>query len=168
MRAAIVVLCLGVCVAVSACGKSSDKTTTVYGSNGNMTVSGSGDHEHMVVQSANGTATIDVNPNGLVHANMPDFAPLYPGAKVTSSMAGANSNGTTGAWVTFTVAASPADVIGFYKSKATAAGLPQTASMDMNNTLMFVAGKDKKSVQVTASASNGATQVQVVWGTDNK
>jgi hypothetical protein len=167
MRISVAVLSLGICLAVASCGKSDNgKTVTYSNSNGTVTATQGGDQEHVVVHSANGTATLDANPNGNVHASMPDFAPLYPGAKVTSSLAGANNNGTTGAMVTFTVAASPSDVIGFYKQKASTAGLPQTASADVNNTLMFVAGKDKKSISVTASSSNDVTQVEVIWGSN--
>jgi hypothetical protein len=167
MRAAIVALSLSVCVVVAGCGKGSEKTVVIPGKDGNVTVTSSNDSQHMVMHSADGTATVDINSNGGANTKMPDFAPLYPGAKVTSSVVGANSkDGQQGAMVIFSVAASPTDVVAFYKQKATAAGLPQTMSADINNTQMFAAGKDKKSVTVSASASNGTTQVQVLWGSD--
>jgi hypothetical protein len=165
MRAIVVALGLSVCVLVAGCGQKSDKdkTVTISGNDGNVTIAGN--NEHMVVKSADGNATVDINANGIARANMPDFAPLYPGAKVTSSISGDNSrDGTTGAMVMFTVAAAPADVIAFYKQKADAAGLPQTMSADVNNTVMFSATKDKKTITVSATKSNDTTQVQVVWG----
>src|SRR5580693_1658195 len=126
MRTAFAALSLSVCVAVAGCGKGSEKTVTIPGKDGNVTVSTSGDSQHMTINSANGTATYEVNANGGVHAAMPDFAPLFPGAKVTSSMAAHNPNGTSGAQVVFTVGAAPSDVIAFYKQKAGAASLVQS------------------------------------------
>ncbi len=167
MRAMVIAFGLGVCILVAGCGQKSDKdkTVTISGNGGNVTIAGN--NEHMVMKSADGNATVDINSNGMGHANMPDFAPLYPGAKVTSSISGDNSrDGTTGAMVMFTVTAAPSNVIAFYKQKADAAGLPQTMSADVNNTVMFSATKDKKTVTVSASKSNDVTQVQVVWGSN--
>jgi hypothetical protein len=153
-------------VLVTGCGRSSDKTVTIPAKDGNVTISGSGNGEHMTIKSADGTAVMDINPNGGVHAVMPDFAPLYPGANVTSSIGGANPNGSKGAQVTFTVNAAPADVIAFYKQKSDAAGLAQTVNADVNGTVMFEAGKGKKSEVVSATKSGNSTQVSVVWGSD--
>jgi hypothetical protein len=165
MRAAFVALSLSVCVIVAGCGKSSERTYATK--DGNVTVTSSGNNaEHMTVNSANGTATIDINANGGAHAAMPDFAPLYPGAKVTSSIVGNNSNGSKGAQVSFTVAASPSDVIAFYKKNIDAAGLPQTLNMSQGDSMMLVAGKDKKSVAVTVTKQDAGSQVLVIWGSD--
>ncbi|MGD0142308.1 MAG: hypothetical protein ABSC92_04045 [Rhizomicrobium sp.] len=164
MRPAIIALSLGICLLVTGCGKSSEK---VYASkDGNVTVSTSGDSQHMTMNSANGTATVDINSNGGVQATMPAFAPLYPGAKVTSSIVGSNNNGTKGAQVSFTVAASPSDVIAFYKKNIDAAGLPQTLNATEGDSMMLVAGKDKKSVAVTVTKQDNGSQVLVIWGSD--
>lgn len=164
MRAAIVVVSLSVCVIVAGCGKSSEHT--YVSKDGSATVSSSGDATHMTVNSANGTATADFNANGGVHATMPGFAPLYPGAKVTSSVVANNPNGTKGAQVAFTVAAPPSDVIAFYKKSVDAAGLPQTMNMSQGDTMMLMAGKDKKSVAVTVNKQDNGSQVMVIWGSD--
>jgi hypothetical protein len=164
MRAVFVALSLSVCVIVTGCGKSSEHT---YASkDGNVTVSNSGDATHMTVNSANGTATVEFNSNGGVHAAMPDFAPLYPGAKVTSSVVANNTNGSKGAQVAFTVDAPPSDVIAFYKKDADAAGLPQTLNMSQGDSMMLVAGKDKKSLAVTVTKQDNGSQVMVIWGSD--
>jgi len=166
MRAEFVALSLGICLVAAGCGQKSDqnKTTTIAGNGGSVVYSGNGDH--MVIKSTNGNATVEYSSTGMVHANMPDFAPLYPGAKVTSSVSGTNtnSNGGSGAMVTFTVPASQSDVIAFYKQKAGAAGLGETMNMDQGNTMMFVAGKEKKSLQVVATKTDSGTQAQVIWG----
>jgi hypothetical protein len=164
MRAAFVAFSLSICVIVAGCGKSSEHTYATK--DGNVTVTNSGSGEHMTVNSANGTATVEFNANGGVQAAMPDFAPLYPGAKVTSSVVANNTNGTKGAQVAFTVAATPADVIAFYKKNVDAAGLPQTMNMSQGDTMMLMAGKDKKSVAVTVSKQDTGSQVVLIWGSD--
>jgi hypothetical protein len=161
MRAVFVALSLSVCVVAAGCGKSSEKT--YVSKDGSVTVSNSGNAGHMTVNSGNGTATMDFNADGGVHATMPDFAPLYPGAKVTSSVVANNTDGTKGAQVSFTVAAPPADVIAFYKQHVGTANLPQTMSVDQGDTMMFMAGKDKKAVTVTVGKQDGGSQVMVIW-----
>lgn len=164
MRAAFVAIGLSVCVVAAGCGKSSEHTYATK--DGNVTVSNSGDVQHMTMHSADGTATMDVNTNGGVHAAMPDFAPLYPGATVTSSLVGHNTNGTTGAQVMFAVSAPPSDVIAFYKQKTAAAGLVQAVDATMNDTMMYEAAKDKKTILVTAAKGTKGTLVSITWGSD--
>jgi hypothetical protein len=158
---ALKMMMLGLCVAIAGCGQKSDKTTTITGSNGSMTVTGNG--SHMVIKSDNGKSTVEYSAGGDVHADMPDFAPLYPGAKVTSSMNGTGNGGNSGAMVTMTVSAPAADVITFYKQKATAAGFTEKMTMNEGNAQMYIAAKDKKSLQVTATSGGDGTQVQIVW-----
>ena len=164
MRAVIVAISLSVCVFVTGCGKGSEKT--YVSKDGSVTVSNSGNSGHMTVNSANGTATVDFNANGGVQATMPDFAPLYPVAKVTSSVVANNPNGTKGAQVAFSVAAAPSDVIAFYKKSVDAASLPQTMNMTQGDTMMLMAGKDKKSVAVTVNKQGNVSQVMVIWSSE--
>jgi hypothetical protein len=164
MRTALVAISLSVCFVVTGCGKSSEHTYATK--DGNVTVSNSGDVQHMTMHSTDGTATMDVNSNGGVQATMPDFAPLYPGATVTSSLVGHNTNGTTGAQVMFAVSAPPSDVIAFYKQKSAAAGLVQAVDATMNDTMMYEAAKDKKTILVSATKGTKGTQVSVTWGSD--
>ena len=161
MRAAFVVISLSLCVAVAGCGKSSEKT--YVSKDGSVTVSNAGNSGHMTVNSGNGTAVMDFNADGGVHATMPEFAPLYPGAKVTSSIVANSTDGTKGAQVSFTVSASPADVIAFYKKNVDAAGLAQTMNMNQGDTMMLTAGKDKKALTVTVGKQDGGSQVMVIW-----
>src|SRR5271154_983271 len=114
MRAVFVALSLSLCVAAAGCGQKIGKGTTVTipGQNGAVTVSTSGDQ--MTMKSADGKAMVEINSNGLGHANLPDYAPLYPGAKVTASISGTGNDGG-GAMVAFNVSAAPSDVIAFYK-----------------------------------------------------
>lgn len=161
MRA--IVIALGLCVALAGCGQKSEKekTTTIDTNNGSVTVSGNG--THMVVKSDNGQSTVEYNAGGNVHADMPDFAPLYPGARVTASIAGSGNTGGKGAMVTISTPDAPDAVIAFYKKHAAAAGFTDKMTMNSGDSTMYVATKDKASLQVTASKTGDGTQVQVTW-----
>lgn len=161
MRTAVVALSVGICFVAAGCGqKSNTKTVTIAGKDGNVTVSGN--DQHMVIKSENGNATVEYSAQGMVHANMPDYAPLYPGAKVSSSVS-SNGNNSSGAMVTFSVSAAPADVVAFYKQKAHAAGFSDTMNTATDNSMAFIATKDKKTLEVVASKSSDGTQAQVIW-----
>jgi hypothetical protein len=172
MRISVAVLSFGVCLAVASCGRSDNGKTVVYSNgNGTVTASQNGDQEHVVVHSATGAATMDYSANGMTHMTMPDFAPLYPGAKVTSSL---NESAATGggALVVFTTTSSPSDVIAYYKQKATAAGLTPTLDMTAGDTMTFIANTpnsvttaNKKALQVSASKSSDVTQVSMTFTT---
>jgi hypothetical protein len=166
MRVSVAALGLSVCLAVASCGKSDNGKTVVYsGNNGTVTATQSGNGEHVVVHSASGNETVEFNSNGLANVSMPDFAPLYPGAKVTSSINATGANG--GAMVAFTTSAAPGDVIAFYKQKSAAAGLASTFDMSQGDNMSYVAAKDKKSLQVIAAKSSNGTQATVTWTAGN-
>jgi len=160
MRLGVIALCLGAGLLVAGCGKSDNSGgVTIAGKGGNVTVSGNG--AHMTMKSDDGKTTVEVNSNGIANVAMPDFAPLYPGATVQSTVSSAGK----GAMVVFNTAAAPADIIAFYKQKSAAAGLAETLNANEGAAMMFVAGKDKKTVQVVASKSGSGTQVQLIWAT---
>jgi hypothetical protein len=100
-------------------------------------------------------------------AKMPDYLPLYPGAKVTSSFTGQDKN-SAGGVVTFHSDAAGADIIAFYKGKAKAAGMSDTMNMDSGGTMMYVGSNEqaKTHVQVTVTkASDGSgSDASVAWG----
>lgn len=96
----------------------------------------------------------------------PAFAPLYPGATVTTSVVGESGVGKGGS-VVYRVKASPAAVIGFYEGKVKAAGKPVTMNAEMGaNVRMLTAGDSgtgKGAVQVIASPAGSGTEVQLTW-----
>ena len=157
-----------VCVAaLTGCGRNQDQqhTVAINGNGGSVTVSGSG--EHMTIHDANGKQTVEINSNGgSAPSNMPDFVAVYPGAKITASVAGAG-NGNGGMMVEQT-SASIADVVTFYKKKSSDAGFAETMNMTMGGSTMFTATSPdkKKSLSVVASTANGATQAQITWGSN--
>jgi hypothetical protein len=56
-------------------------------------------------------------------------------------------------------------VIAFYKRKTAGSGFTETMNMASAGTTMFTttSGDKKKTVEVIASTSNGATHAQIVW-----
>jgi hypothetical protein len=143
---------------LTACGKSGTKTYST--NNGNVTVSNSNDH--MTITGSNGEK---VEFGTGTNAKLPTFLPLYPGATVQSSFTGNGKDGSGGV-VTFHAHASPADIIDFYKNKATSAGMAQTMTADMGGTSTYVAANDKTKQTMSVSATKDAdgTSVQLTWG----
>ncbi|MFN4020440.1 MAG: hypothetical protein ACK4IC_07975 [Erythrobacter sp.] len=95
-------------------------------------------------------------------ANLPAFAPIFPGATVTASVSG-NPDEAKG-MVSFTTAASADAVIGFYRDKAVAAGLAEQAEMNMSGTRILTlaaTGSSDAGVQVTVSPLEGEDKRQV-------
>ncbi len=155
-------------VALAGCGRNQDQqhNVTVSGNGGTVSVSGNG--EHMTIKDTTGKESVEINSNGGgVPANLPDFVPVYPGAKVTSSVVGNGNNGNGGMIIEQTNA-SISDVIAFYKQKSAASGFVEAMNMNTGGTTMFTATSSdkKKSINVVASTSNGSTQAQITWGTN--
>lgn len=162
MRTYGIVIAIAAVSVLAGCGpKSNDgRDVKVYGKDGNVTISGNG--EHVTVKSSNGQASVEINGSD---AKLPDFAPLYPGATVTSSFVGSGGGDGHGGMASFETGAAAADVIAFYKRKAAAAGLVDKMDTAMGGSLMFVAGggDDKKGFQVIAVKSGTGTRAQVTW-----
>lgn len=160
MQKMFAVLAIGAAVALAGCGKKDEKT--VYSDGGNtITQSQSGDH--MTVTGQNGEK-MEFGTGAGAASKLPAYAPLYPGATVTSSFSGAGKEGSGGS-LAFHTTAAPADVIAFYKDKAAGGGLKQTMNADMNGTMMFTAQNDDNKTQVSITATKGAdgTEGQITW-----
>ena len=138
-----------------------DKTVTINSPDGKVTISGNG--EKFTMHAHDGSSTVEINGAG-TSVKMPDYAPLFPGAKVLSSVLGNGSNGT-GGMVSFSTSASPQDVIDFYKAKAKESGFEDAMSMNTGGTLMYAANATggSKSMQITATKDDKGTNAQVVW-----
>jgi hypothetical protein len=147
------------------CDQKPDKTNhvTISGPNGSMNISGNG--EHIAIKSNDGKTQFEMNSNGMTgDPGLPSFAPLYPGAKVLSTVRGTDAH-STGGLVSFDTRESPTDVVAFYKQKAAAEGLTDKMDMNQQGTLMFMAGDDKRSLQVTSAPGDGGagSHTQVTW-----
>lgn len=151
-----------VAASLTGCGKSGTK---VY-SYGKSTVAVSDtDKGHVTITGANGEK-VEIGGTQDVAGKMPSYLPMYPGGEVKSSMFGNGKDGV-GGMVAFHTSASAADIIAFYKGKATAAGMADQMDMNTGGTTMYVGtnAKTNESVQVAATkASDGAgTDVQLTW-----
>ncbi|MBB4630405.1 hypothetical protein [Sphingosinicella soli] len=87
---------------------------------------------------------------------LPDFAPLYPGAKVVGG-AGGDSGSGIGGMVNFETGDAPEKVVAWYKAEAQKSGLKIAGEMTTPD-MQMVAAQDeasKRSLQVHASAKEG-------------
>jgi hypothetical protein len=87
---------------------------------------------------------------------LPDFAPLYPGAKVVGG-AGGDSNTGKGGMVNFETGDAPEKVVAWYKAEAEKAGLKIAGEMTTPE-MRMVAAQDEaggRSLQVHVSAKEG-------------
>lgn len=160
MRATSLLLAGLVCLA--GCDQNKHEAISVQDKNGNVAVSGNG--QHFSIHSSDGKSTVNIDTNGgAAVGSLPSFISVYPGAKVMTSATGTSTSGTGGTLV-LEIKASPAEVLGFYKQKATGAGFKEEASMNMGGTQMFTAKSGDRTVQiVTSDAGGGATHAQVTW-----
>jgi hypothetical protein len=147
---------LAVGFGLAACGQSD---TTISAPGG--TVSTSSDGSTTTVTGTNGEQAQFGNGSAAV-AQLPDFLPIYPGAKVTTGLTGTNTTTKTGS-IAFETSAAVADVIAFYKEKATAQGLPETLSSTDSGVATFMAVKDQVVIQIIASKGVNATEAQLTW-----
>ena len=147
-------------VSLSACGKKeeSDKPTVTATPGGGYTI-----------KSGDGTATVSTGVQAAATAasGLPDFAPLFPGAKVENATSAISSEGgdAQGVTVTYTVDVAPEKVIDFYKDKAKAAGFKTQMDANMGAALMFVASDEatKRGLQVIASGKGDSASVVMTW-----
>ena len=159
MRKPLIIL--AACLALAACGKSDKDKKEVIVSDGNGAVSVTGNGEHMTIKSDDGKTTVNINANGLGDVKLPDYAPLYPGAKTQGMVTAKNESGGT---VAFETGASPQQVIDFYKQKTAAAGLAEKMNMAAGTGITFMASDDKKTLQVVAAKTDSGSHVQIFWG----
>jgi len=124
-----------------------------------------------VTTSSDGSTTTVTGPNGEVAtlgagsanaAVLPDFMPLYPGATVMTSISGGNPTQKTVS-VVFETQSPPADIIAFYKGKATELGLAETLNAADGDSMTYMAVKDQRSIIVVASKSQSSTEAQITW-----
>lgn len=104
-----------------------------------------------------------------VKADLPDFAPLYPGATPSGQVTSIASAEGKGGMYVYTAAATPEQVLGFYRDKAKAAGLAEAVEMNMGAARMFSATDEasKRSLQVIVTTEGAGTNVSLTWTRPN-
>lgn len=162
---------LALLVLLAGCGerKVERTLTTPDGSTVKVAQTADGDNATFTATTADGTSTFSAGADGKWPAQMAAYAPAYPGAKVTTSMAGTSEDGT-GGMVTFETSDSPQKVVDFYKPRAAAAGLGNVSNMDMNGTKIFGAGDEAtgRTLSIQASVADGKTTAMLSYGTRKK
>jgi hypothetical protein len=158
-------------LALAACGGQETKTVTVpAGDGGTATVKTTqkGDAQEVTITGKDGktTATISAGGEGAAApANLPAFAPAYPGAKIDSSIVGSGPEGSGGVLV-MTTPDSPDKVAAFYEARMKAANLADTTRFTNNDMQMIggTAGEKGPSANVTISPNPaGGTQINLIY-----
>lgn len=152
MRRAILLTVFSLSVlSLAGCGRDdAPKVKTGTDANGTQSVT---------VTDGKGTQVTMTGAGG--SANMPAFAPLFPGASVESTVTTPDKGGM----VAFKTSASREDVIDFYKKSAAAAGMKDNLNMSTGDAISYSATSQSPAhnLNVTAAKSEDGTQVQVIW-----
>ena len=159
MRFMISCAIIAVAFGLSACGQSN--TTTTSTADGTVTTTTTNEGSTTTVVGANGE-TAQITSGGAGSVQLPESMPLYPGAKVTTSVSGGNTSQKTTS-VAFETNATIDQVIAFYKQKAAGLGLTDVVSSSDGGTTMFMATKDETMVQIIASKGTSSTEAQLTW-----
>jgi len=142
-----------VAVSLAACGKAEEKTKpgVKVSPGGTVTITGK---DGAVVQSG---------PD--VKADLPEFAPLYPGSVPSGQVTSVASAEGSGGMFVYTAAATPEQVLGFYRERAKASGLGETAEMNMGAARMLSATDEasKRSLQVIVTGEGAGSNVSLTW-----
>jgi hypothetical protein len=157
MRALSIGIAIAIGLAIGGCDQKSEKKKD------HVSITGGG--HKITIQSDKGQAKVEIatDEKGL-SVKTPDFVSIYPGAKVLSSLTGADDS-ANGGGVAYTTSASPADVIAFYRKKAKAEGMKETMNAEMGGTRILAAKNEKtgESFHVNAVPSDGGTQASLFW-----
>lgn len=114
-------------------------------------------------------ATVDIGSNKVPDTFPKDF-PLYPGAKVTSSLSGAEAGKSNGFWLTMTTADSVDKVNAFYKSMLATSGWTIASTFTANDTTTQTMSKGSYNgtLAVSKDTNTKETQIVIILGQDEK
>lgn len=103
---------------------------------------------------------------GTIPETFPKDFPLYPGAKATSALSGAQSGKSDGFWLTMTTGDSLSKVDGFYKSQLPAKGWEITTTYSSGDTTSRTVTKGawSGSVAVTENSESKETDIVIILG----
>lgn len=114
-------------------------------------------------------AKVDIG-SGKVPDNFPKDFPLYPGAKVTSALSGAQSGKNNGFWLTMSTADSVDKVSAFYKTQLATGGWTIDATYTAAGTTTETMTKSAMSgsLAISSDSSTKETQIVIILGQDEK
>ena len=106
-------------------------------------------------------ATVDIG-SGKIPDTFPKDFPLYPGAKVTSAVSGAQSGQNNGFWLTMSTTDSVDTVGTFYKSKLASNGWTIDATYTASGTTTETISKSGWSGSLAISNESSSKETQIV------
>ena|SRR5689334_10544325 len=110
-------------------------------------------------------AKVDIG-TGKVPDNFPKDFPLYPGAKVTSALSGAQAGKDNGFWLTMASGDSVDKVGAFYKTEFARNGWTINTTYTAGNTVTQTVAKTgwSGSLAITQDANSKETQIVIILG----
>lgn len=114
-------------------------------------------------------AKVDIGTNEVPDTFPKDF-PLYPGAKVTSSLSGEQSGKSNGFWLTMTSQDSADKVLAFYKTELAKNGWTIESTFTANDMTNQTVKKGTWSGSLSVGKNSGSdeTQIVIILGEENK
>ncbi|MEK7174494.1 MAG: hypothetical protein AAB759_02445 [Patescibacteria group bacterium] len=117
------------------------------------------------VDSGSGEVTVKTDEGTWVGSNklpadFPSDVPLYPGAKVQSSVSAAQEQGG-GNYVGLETSDAAASVASWYKAEIVANGWKVTLNMDASGSSLLGGSKDNRELMVTVSEDGGKTTIGI-------
>ena len=149
---------------VAACDRGGDRVVR----HGDSSVSTSADGQtHVVTDGATGErAVISTGPSAAAPANLPAYAPAYPGATIVSSVSADTMGGGAGGMLVMSTRDAPAQVIQFYRQRISQAGLTEQSYTEAGGTSILQAGRNEggDGVQIAVQGSGGQSQITLMFG----
>jgi hypothetical protein len=105
-------------------------------------LAGCGERETRIPVDGGNGENVTLRSGNLVKppANLPEFTPLYPGARIESVLEGNGSAGRQGGMVAFRTSDSTDKVAAYYRARLDASGLGERNDINLNGALMLTAG----------------------------
>lgn len=112
-------------------------------------------------------AKVDIGANEVPDTFPKDF-PIYSGAKVTSSLSGAQAGKSNGFWLTLSTPDASDKVVSFYKTELAKNGWTIDSTFTANDTTTQTISKGtwKGSLSIAKSSSDAETQIVIILGQD--
>jgi hypothetical protein len=113
-------------------------------------------------------AKVDIG-GGKVPDNFPKDFPLYPGAKVTSALSGAQTGKSNGFWLTLATGDTLDTVLAYYKSQLAVSDwkIQQTYTSGDTMTETLTKGMWSGSLAITRKSSDKEAQIVIILGSEN-
>lgn len=114
-------------------------------------------------------AKVDIGSNKVPDTFPKDF-PIYPGAKVTSSLSGAEAGKNSGFWLTMTSPDSVEKITAFYKTEFAKNGWKTDSTFTADNTVTETVSKSgwSGSLAISRDQDSKETQIVIILGQDEK